>query len=96
MKKVLEFLVFCYLVGEMLTVYTMIACVTFSEPFPAWFHGAWVFYCVTMLIALSGVVAALVWVSAREIKARSRKNRRLGMVRMDQCTGRWYCEGARR
>lgn len=93
MKRILEFLTVCYILGEMLTVYTLIACTSTPQPFPAWFQPAWYFYLVTMSIVIAAVVAALVRVSVREIKRRSRKNRRLGMVRMDLDSGRWFCEG---
>jgi hypothetical protein len=95
MKRVLEFLAVCYIIGEMITVYTMIACTSLDAPFPVWFRGAWIFYLVTMGIVVAGVLAAISVVSVSEIKRWSRKKRRLGMVRMDVNTGRWFYENVR-
>jgi predicted membrane channel-forming protein YqfA (hemolysin III family) len=89
-KNFLGALAGCYIFGEMITVYTLIACTSTPQPFPAWFQPAWYFYLVTMSIVIAAVVAALVMVSVREIRRRSRKNRRLGMVRMNVNTGMWY------
>ena len=92
-KNFLGALAGCYVVGEMFTVYTLIACTSTPQPFPAWFQPAWYFYLITAIIAVAAVLAVVGVVSVREIKRRSRKNRRRGMVRMDLDSGRWYCEG---
>lgn len=94
-KNILGILAGGYIFGEMITVYTLIACTTIPAPFPEWFRAAWLFYLITAIIAVAAVLTVVGVVSVRKIRRMSRRCRRLGMVRMNLDTGRWYCEGGR-
>lgn len=95
MKRISEFLAFCFIAGEMLTVCTLIGCVTNGEPFPVWFRAAWTFYCGTLVIGLAGVVVVLIAKVTQKYRRWRNRCRRLGMVRMNIDTGVWYYEGGR-
>ena len=96
MKRISEFLAVCFFGGEMLTIYTLVGCVTNGEPFPVWFRAAWYFYCGTLLIGLAGAAVYLIAKIAQKCRQRNNSRRRLGMVRMNLDTGRWYCERDRK
>jgi hypothetical protein len=87
MKILFETLAFLFLVGEGVTIYTLMACVSYGVPFPAWFHTAWYILSAVTLMAICGVVALLV----RSAK-RHRFYKRMGMIRYDRDTGRYYYE----
>ncbi len=86
MKTALELFGFFALVGEYLTIYTMVACITYGEAFPAWFPAALYLMVFAMLSGVAvGVMAIVRWVR--------RKTRRdcLGTIKFDM-NGRMYYE----
>jgi hypothetical protein len=99
-SDILEFLAIFFVFGGAITLYTLIASTASGKPFPAWFEVAWVFYSVSVIIAAVAALAIFgVWCYRKffcRLRYRNIKNRRrLGMVRMDHCTGRFYYEGRR-
>lgn len=84
MKQIFEFFGFLALAGESVTIYTLIACVSNSEPFPAWFPSAW-------YLLVFGTIAAVIGALVRLTMRRKRnRQKRLGMIQVEGRTGRVY------
>lgn len=84
MKQIFEFFGFLALVGEFATIYTLAACVSNSEPFPAWFPAAW-------YLLVFGTIAAVIGALVRLTMRRKRnRQKRLGMIKIEGRTGRVY------
>jgi hypothetical protein len=84
MKHIIEFFGFLALAGEAATIYTLVACVSSGEPFPAWFYPAMVLLTVGGIAAVIGVLAVLAVHGIRN------RQKRLGMIRIEGRTGRVY------
>ena len=98
MSTVFDFLAIMFVFGGAITLYTLIASTSSGRPFPAWFEAAWVIYAAAVVLAiLVGLVCLVRWICKRFVISRKvwrvKNRRRLGMVRMDQRTGRFYYEG---
>ncbi len=76
MKRVWEFLAICFIMGELLTIYTLIGCVRNGEPFPPWFRAAWWFYCGVFALVLVGAAALLAVKGVRAFRRRFRQSRK--------------------
>ena len=85
MKQIFEFFGFLALVGEYITIYTAVGCISNGEPFPAWFYPA-----VYLLAfgAFAAITAGLVCLARHS--AHRRRGQRLGMVKIEGRTGRVY------
>ena len=83
MKQIFEFFGFLALVGEYITIYTAVGCISNGEPFPAWFYPA-----VYLLAfgAFAAITAGLVYLARHS----ARRGQRLGMVKIEGRTGRVY------
>ena len=84
MKHIIEFFGFLTLAGEAATIYTLVACVSSGEPFPAWFYPAMYLLTVGGIAAVIGVLASLAVHGIRN------RQKRLGMIRIEGRTGRVY------
>lgn len=88
MKQIFEFFGFLALVGEYITIYTAVGCISNGEPFPAWFYPA-VYLLVfgTFAAAIAAIIGALVCVGRCRA---AKRRRRLGMINIEGRTGRVY------
>lgn len=85
MKKILEGLAGLYFAGECYVLYCVGASCMYGQPFP---QAAQTVGVALILGAALAIVLAALWLCGRVI--RSRRPRRLGMIRMDRNGGFYY------